>query len=413
VLLCTGAREHKPAAEPSAARAGRTAAAGSAPISAQSCTCCQRPVVWNDCYRRPRLWFSVGDYLLTRPRGHRPLFEGRDAATTGSCADDFGRALRGGLCASKGGHAGGGKRTPLHERRCVLSFSSWVRRHFKEIVFVAYSIVLVAAVVALVLVFVTDWIGVRAVLALVVGALVLFFLSAVLTGSAGAPTRRLDEAAEFVLRWILVLAATAALVLVLLAWHWLGARLAVALLLVALVLYVLSISTLTLASIFGGVVAVTLVIALVFVDWPHVGLDIGKQTERPRRAGDLQASYHRSMGSIVIDLRKLVVTKKQTIKARVGLGRIIVIVPARFTLRVGRASVGAGELALFDQRRSRGLRLHGAGIQRAGHIKKKAICRKQPKASGCRPITLTLNVAVGLGGVVVRPARPRSSARAS
>jgi hypothetical protein len=293
------------------------------------------------------------------------------------------------------------------------------RAFWRSVVLNLCAVVVVAAVIALAFDLFSDWMGLSAVVALVVVALVLFWVASLLGGAAGEGRPwNLSSTADLVLRCLLVLAATAALILVLLAWRWLGAQLAVTLLLTALVLYLLSAVPITPGSVVSAVVVGGLLVVLLFADWPHVDVALGEQKERPRTAADLRPAYHRSVGSIVLDFRKLALKKPKTVTVHVGLGRIIVIAPLRFTVRVTSAHVGFGELLLFDQRRSRGARVGNGQIKRAGRIKKGTCAknakkvrkrnknakkvRKTSKRTPACPLTLTLKLSAGLGRVVVR-----------
>jgi hypothetical protein len=278
-----------------------------------------------------------------------------------------------------------------------------VSLRLRNVLYIAVFVLLLGAGITLVLAFVTSFVGARFVLVFVVGALVLFFLALFVPGSALLT----PNAPSGLARALFLLLATVLLSFVILTGARWGLQLAIALLIVALVLYVLSALSLSAASVFGAAVVTALLVVLVYGKWPHIDLHVGQQTERPKTGNDVRGSYHRVVGSIVIDLRKLVVTtrKRIDIKAHVGLGRVTVIAPQRFSVQIPRAHVGAGELVLFNRRKASGVHLMGGQLTRAGTIARPA-CRKPSsrKKSACKPKTLVLHLSVGAGRIVVRPA---------
>jgi Cell wall-active antibiotics response 4TMS YvqF len=136
------------------------------------------------------------------------------------------------------------------------------------------------------------------------------------------------------------------------------------------------------------VVGVALMVVLslaVAVDWdlqvPVTG-GVGDRTEQPRTTGDLTA-YGLAVGNLEVDLRELQVPPGTTdVEARVGVGELVVYVPAGVSVEVAARS-GLGEVqVLGEQEGGFGSRIDTAADAGSGR-------------------TLRLDLRVGLGQVQV------------
>lgn len=108
----------------------------------------------------------------------------------------------------------------------------------------------------------------------------------------------------------------------------------------------------------GGLIAagVVLTVALVLasaIDVPISG-GMGERTERPSSLSALEDEYRLGIGELTVDLTRLAgrvsppAVGPVLVKARVGIGRLLVIVPATLPLRIeGRA--GLGNVRLLDE----------------------------------------------------------------
>ena len=102
------------------------------------------------------------------------------------------------------------------------------------------------------------------------------------------------------------------------------------------------------------VVGVALMVVLSLaaaVDWnldvPVTG-GVGDRTEQPRTPGDL-TTYELAVGNLLVDLRQLQVPPGTTaVEARVGVGELVVRVPAGVSVEVTARS-GLGEVQVFGQ----------------------------------------------------------------
>lgn len=139
----------------------------------------------------------------------------------------------------------------------------------------------------------------------------------------------------------------------------------------------------------GGLIAVgivlTVVLAATAVDIPFEG-GVGQRVERPTTLADLEDEYRLAMGELTVDLTGLPLPAidgpAREVRARVGIGQLVVIVPGDDLLRVeGRA--GVGEVSILDETDG-GLGVHKEYVSADGSV------------------ALSLDLSVGIGEVVVQ-----------
>ncbi len=105
----------------------------------------------------------------------------------------------------------------------------------------------------------------------------------------------------------------------------------------------------------GGLIALGVVLTVLLtigtiVNVPFGG-GVGDRTERPTSLASVPGRYELSMGKLTIDLTDLQPTaagEQVTIKARVGLGQLVVLVPVSESPPV-HAKVGVGDAQVFDR----------------------------------------------------------------
>jgi hypothetical protein len=138
----------------------------------------------------------------------------------------------------------------------------------------------------------------------------------------------------------------------------------------------------------GGLIALGIVLTVVLtvgtvVDLP-LGGGIGDRTERPQSVNALDDRYELLIGKLTLDLTLLPLTSdtQELVRAQVGMGELIVIVPESMRMPPIQAKAGIGEVQLFD-RTEGGL----------------AVKDDEPGESGA-PVRLELSV--GIGQVEVR-----------
>ena len=144
----------------------------------------------------------------------------------------------------------------------------------------------------------------------------------------------------------------------------------------------------------GGLIAVGIVLTVLLtaataVDLPFEG-GVGQRVERPATLAELEEEYRLAVGELTVDLTGLDLLHRtvlaglplETIRARVGIGQLVVIVPSDEPVRVeGRA--GVGEVSIFGE--SDG----GLGV-----------LNEYAPAEG--NVTFSLDLSVGIGEVVVQ-----------
>ena len=106
----------------------------------------------------------------------------------------------------------------------------------------------------------------------------------------------------------------------------------------------------------GGLIAVgialtVLLTAATAVDIPFEG-GVGQRVERPATLADLEDEYRLAVGELTVDLTGLHWIAEPghvpTVQARVGIGQLVVIVPADVPVRV-EGSAGVGEVSIFGE----------------------------------------------------------------
>ena len=117
-----------------------------------------------------------------------------------------------------------------------------------------------------------------------------------------------------------------------------------------------------------ALVAIMLLVIATFVaamvaafSWLHVRLDagVGNRSETPTTLATLHRSYHLGIGKLRLDLSQLPpVTQPTVVKARVDIGDLRIVVPARAAVTVD-AHAKAGDIRVFQQRESG----HNAQVQ--------------------------------------------------
>ncbi len=133
----------------------------------------------------------------------------------------------------------------------------------------------------------------------------------------------------------------------------------------------------------SGVIVTVLVLFGSIVDIPFQG-GIGERSFGPERIASVEPAYRLGIGQLTVDLSNVEdFASSSTIReisARVGIGRLLVIVPEAARVRIV-ATAGLGQVQLFDQEDS------GFDVERRS-------------SSGGDP-DATLTVSVGLGQVEV------------
>lgn len=144
----------------------------------------------------------------------------------------------------------------------------------------------------------------------------------------------------------------------------------------------------------GGLIAVWIVLTVLLtaataVDLPFEG-GVGQRVERPATLAELEDEYRLAVGELTVDLTRLDLLHMtlvagvplRTIRARVGIGQLVVIVPSDEPVRV-EALAGVGEVSIFGE--SNG----GLGVRNE-------YVPAEPS------VTFSLDLSVGIGEVVVQ-----------
>ena len=113
----------------------------------------------------------------------------------------------------------------------------------------------------------------------------------------------------------------------------------------------------------GGLIALGTVLTVVTaatsaLDVPLSG-GIGDHTARPLASEPLPDAYRLAIGSLTVDLREVSFAAPVELEASVGIGELIVIVPAGVSLSID-AHVGAGEIRAAERVRDGVARSEGA-----------------------------------------------------
>ena len=145
----------------------------------------------------------------------------------------------------------------------------------------------------------------------------------------------------------------------------------------------------------GALVAVGIVLTAVLtlgtaVDLPLAG-GAGARSERPGSLAEVESEYRLGLGELTIDLTRLPVqvvgAKPVRIKASVGMGRLVVVLPTSVLASV-RGHAGIGDVDVFGHARS------GFDVR----------YDFEPKVPNGTPIHFVLDLSVGVGSVEVRHA---------
>lgn len=124
------------------------------------------------------------------------------------------------------------------------------------------------------------------------------------------------------------------------------------------------------------------------VDLPLAG-GAGARTERPASLADVKDEYRLGLGELTIDLTRLPPpaegAKQMRIKARVGIGQLVVVLPGGVLASV-RGHAGIGEVKVFGRTRS------GFDVEYGF----------EPKTPYGATIAFVLDLSVGVGSVEVR-----------
>ncbi|HZD81179.1 MAG TPA: LiaF domain-containing protein, partial [Actinomycetota bacterium] len=140
----------------------------------------------------------------------------------------------------------------------------------------------------------------------------------------------------------------------------------------------------------GGPIALGIVLTLILlagtvVDVPFRG-GVGDRTYRPSTVAD--HTYELAVGKLTIDLSRsgvpVAVPDHVVIRAHVGVGQLVVVVPARFGSVDVRARAGIGQTDLFGQTQD------GFGVE-----------DRSPVTNDAGPL-LRMDLSVGIGRVEVR-----------
>lgn len=144
----------------------------------------------------------------------------------------------------------------------------------------------------------------------------------------------------------------------------------------------------------GGLIAVGIVITVLLtaataVEIPFEG-GVGQRVERPATLAELEDEYRLAVGELTVDLTGLDLLHRtvvaglplKTIRARVGIGQLLVIVPSDEPVRV-EARAGVGEVSIFGE--SDG----GLGVRNEYFPAEESV-------------TFSLDLSVGIGEVVVQ-----------
>lgn len=160
-------------------------------------------------------------------------------------------------------------------------------------------------------------------------------------------------------------------------------------------LIVVGIATMVLAwrgrsgALVGWGIVLAFVVAAASVLPTHLSVSVGERTQRPQTIADLADDYALGMGTLTIDLRGLDLDGDRSLGASVGMGELVVLVPPDVGLEVD-ASVGAGDAQVLDRSND------GVGVGLTASFP------PSDEAASTDPVTLTLDLSVGLGQIEVR-----------
>jgi hypothetical protein len=139
-------------------------------------------------------------------------------------------------------------------------------------------------------------------------------------------------------------------------------------------------------------IGVVLTVSLIAVSSFDIKLEggVGDRIEHPRTLAELQRAYHLSVGQLTIDLRdlELATSPFTRIEATVGLGQLVVRVPAQLGIAVD-GRIGAGDFQVFGDSVASGLDI------------RKLVNRNVGRESTSLHVQLALDLSVGLGQIQV------------
>jgi hypothetical protein len=131
----------------------------------------------------------------------------------------------------------------------------------------------------------------------------------------------------------------------------------------------------------SGVVLTVVVVASSLLPAP-IGAGVGDRSERPATLDDLRSSYALGIGALTVDLRALSFESDTEVEVSVGIGELVVLVPAGVSFEIV-ARVGVGEVLVLDRSRS------GLGV------------RLEERVGGPGAPTLSLELSAGIGKIEV------------
>jgi hypothetical protein len=142
----------------------------------------------------------------------------------------------------------------------------------------------------------------------------------------------------------------------------------------------------------GGLIAIGIVLTIVLagasaVDIPLEG-GVGERTERPMSLSEVKSEYSLAVGQLTLDLTSVsvpVTGTARTVRARVGVGQLIVELPLD-QLAVVRGHAGMGQVTIFGQSDE------GFGVDKD----------VTPSVPAGEPIAFSLDLSVGIGEVRVQ-----------
>ena len=142
----------------------------------------------------------------------------------------------------------------------------------------------------------------------------------------------------------------------------------------------------------GGLITIGIVLTLLLaaasaVDIPLEG-GVGERTERPTSLSGVRSDYRLAVGQLTLDLTGVpvpVTGSARTVRARVGVGQLIVELPSD-QLAAVKAHASMGQVTIFGQ--SDG----GFGVDKD----------VAPSAPFHQPIVFSLDLSVGIGEVLVQ-----------
>lgn len=109
----------------------------------------------------------------------------------------------------------------------------------------------------------------------------------------------------------------------------------------------LLVAAVTLLSVLIAAVVVAVVATFA---WFNVSLSdgIGKSTHTPATIQDVRSSYHLGIGHLTVDASRLPAGRPVTIRARLGIGKLRIVVPSNASVAVD-ATAKAGDVHVFGQ----------------------------------------------------------------